>query len=80
VLDHRGEAPVSMLHALSHAALARAAALQGDVDAGQRHYEQLFGLWRDADPSVQPLRTARLEFARLVEGRAGDSIAKAKGR
>jgi tetratricopeptide (TPR) repeat protein len=76
VLDHRGEAPVSMLHALSHAALARAAALQGDVDAGQRHYEQLFSLWRDADSSVQPLRAARLEFARLVEERAGDSVAQ----
>ena len=62
ILDHRGEAPVSMLHALAHAGLAKAAALGGDVAAERRSYDQLFELWRDADGTLRPLREARRAY------------------
>jgi tetratricopeptide (TPR) repeat protein len=71
ILDHRGEAPVSMFYALAHAGLARTAALAGDLKATRSYYERLFDLWRDADATAQPLKDARLQYARLslVQGR-----------
>jgi tetratricopeptide (TPR) repeat protein len=66
ILDHRGEAPVSMLHALAHAGLAKVARLEGDTDATRRSYEQLFALWRDADATVVPLQEARRDYDRLT--------------
>jgi tetratricopeptide (TPR) repeat protein len=66
VLDHRGEAPVSMLHGLAHAGLARVAALEGDVAETRRSYEQLFALWRNADETLQPLREARRDYDSLA--------------
>ena len=54
-----------MLHALAHAGLARAAALEGDIEAARRYYEQMFALWRQADATAQPLLDARLEHSRL---------------
>jgi tetratricopeptide (TPR) repeat protein len=66
ILDHRGESPVSMLYALAHAGLARAAALDGDVEAARRYYERMFALWHRADATAQPLLDARLEHSRLT--------------
>lgn len=72
ILDHRGEAPVSMLYALAHAGLARAAALAGDTVPARRYYERFFALWRDADATASPLEDARQEYARVagVQGHA----------
>jgi tetratricopeptide (TPR) repeat protein len=66
ILDHRGEAPVSMLYALAHTGLARVAALAGDADATRRYYERFFALWRDAAATAGPMRDARLEYARIA--------------
>jgi tetratricopeptide (TPR) repeat protein len=73
ILDHRGEAPVAMLHALAYAGLAKAAALGGDAAAARRSYEQMFELWRDADETLRPLREARREYSSLART-AGDRI------
>lgn len=62
ILDHRGEAPVSMLHGLALAGLAKVAVLENDGAAARRSYEQLFELWRDADESLNPLRDARRDY------------------
>ena len=79
ILDHRGEAPVSMFYALAHGGLARAAALAGNVEATRSYYERLFDLWRDADATAQPLKEARLQYARLsVQGRP--DVSRASGR
>jgi tetratricopeptide (TPR) repeat protein len=80
ILEHRGEAPVSMLYALAHAGLARVAALDGNREAARSHYDRFFALWRDADPTAQPLKDAHLEYARLTgaPGRAG--VARSSGR
>ena len=62
ILDHRGEAPVSMLYALAHAGLAKAATLNGDVTSARRSLEQLFAAWGDGDESLRPLRDARRDY------------------
>ena len=80
VIDRRGEAPVAMLHALSHAGLARAAALQGNVASARQHYETLFTVWRDAGDAVQPLRAARVEFASLEAEPASAAVAQVSTR
>lgn len=65
IVDRRGEVPASMLYALAHLGLARAAALDGDVDTAARAYEALLAIWKNADADLQPLKDARVEYARL---------------
>lgn len=70
ILDHRGLLaptvfhPVAMtLYPLAHAGRARAAARAGRVEDGQRAWEALFALWKDADPDVPLLVGARRDRA-----------------
>lgn len=65
ILDHRGEVPTSMLYPLAYLGLARAATLTNDTEAAGKAYENIFTLWNEADSSLQPLKDARLERARL---------------
>jgi hypothetical protein len=68
ILDHRGLLaptvfhPVAMtLYPLAHAGRARAAARAGRMEDGQRAWEALFALWKDADPDIPVLVTGRRE-------------------
>ena len=70
ILDHRGVLapavfhPAAMtLYPLAHVGRARAAARAGRVEDGQRAWEALFGLWKDADPDL-PLLVAGKREAR----------------
>jgi Tfp pilus assembly protein PilF len=65
ILDHRGEAPASMLYPLAHLGLARAATLTGDRETARHAYSDFFALWNEADPGLQPLAEARTEYDRL---------------
>jgi hypothetical protein len=65
ILNHRGEAPDSILYPLSHLGAARAAALTGDTGKARHAYVTFLALWRDADPNLAPLQAARSELARL---------------
>jgi hypothetical protein len=65
VIEHRGEAPASVLYPLAHLGLARASALAGDTVTARAAYEDTFKFWPEADPDLQPLKEARLEHARL---------------
>jgi len=65
ILRHRGAAPASPLYPLAWLGAARAAALSGDLAAARTAYETLFAAWADADPTLEPLRQARAEYARL---------------
>jgi eukaryotic-like serine/threonine-protein kinase len=65
ILGRRGEAPDSILFALSQLGRARAAALAGDREASRKQYDAFFETWRDADSDLPPLREARREYARL---------------
>jgi tetratricopeptide (TPR) repeat protein len=65
IVGRRGESPDSVLLALSHLGLARAAAVTGDAAAARTAYDAFFAAWRDADADVPVLRQARAEYARL---------------
>jgi tetratricopeptide (TPR) repeat protein len=65
ILDRRGLVGVLPHYPLAHLGLARAAALTGDTAKSRKHYEEFFGLWKDADPNVSVLIEARKEYERL---------------
>ena len=62
IQDRRGVDPFSPLYPLAQLGLARAHALAGDKTASLKSYEELFRLWAEADPNVQLLREAQLEY------------------
>ncbi len=53
------------MSALARLQLARAFALSGDTSAATRAYDDLFTLWKDADPDLALLKDARAEYGRL---------------
>jgi eukaryotic-like serine/threonine-protein kinase len=67
IIDHRGEVPASPLYPLAHLGLARAAMLAGNAGQARQAYETFLALWKDADPNLQVLREARVEYERLPQ-------------
>lgn len=65
VLDHRGEASLSVLYPLARLGLARAAGLAGDTAASRKAYKDFFALWKDADADLPILIEAKKEYERL---------------
>jgi serine/threonine protein kinase/Tfp pilus assembly protein PilF len=65
LVDHRGLVINALYGALAHAELARAYALQGDASRARTAYENLFALWKDADPDIPILKQAKSECAKL---------------
>jgi tetratricopeptide (TPR) repeat protein len=65
ILDHRGEAPTSLLYPLAHLGLARAARLEDDLAQARRAYGTFLTIWHAADSTLPPLIQARSEYARL---------------
>jgi len=65
ILDHPGILPADEQRALAQLGLARADALQHDMPASRKAYEQFFADWKDADPDLPPLRAAKAEYAAL---------------
>jgi hypothetical protein len=53
------------LGALAHLGLARAYALQGDITKARAAYQDFLTLWKDADPDIPILITAKSEYARM---------------
>ncbi len=51
--------------ALAQLGLARALALAGEPEKARRAYEELFLMWKNADPELTALRQARQEYERL---------------
>ncbi len=45
--------------------LARAYVLMGDTEQGRQAYEELFELWKEADPDVSTLIEAKNEYGML---------------
>ena len=66
VLQHRGVDPFAQVLPLSQLGLARAHARSGNIDAARRAYDELFSLWKNAEPNLAPLAAARAEYARLT--------------
>jgi serine/threonine protein kinase/Flp pilus assembly protein TadD len=65
ILDHPGIDPASPLYALSHLGIARAYVVQGDTAKAKSAYQDFFALWKDADPDVPVLITAKAEYEKL---------------
>jgi len=54
-----------MEYPLSRLNLARAYALQGDAAQSHTAYQDFFAAWKDADPDIPILKTAKAEYAKL---------------
>jgi serine/threonine protein kinase/Flp pilus assembly protein TadD len=65
ILDHRGIDPTSPYLPLSKVGLGRAYALQGDTAEAKAAYQDFFAAWKDADPDVPILKTAKAEYEKL---------------
>ena len=65
ILDHREIEITSVLHPVAHLGLARAAALKGDLALSRKQYQDLFALWKDADPDLPILIQAKKEYEEL---------------
>jgi serine/threonine protein kinase/tetratricopeptide (TPR) repeat protein len=65
ILDHRGIVGLDPVGALAHLQLARAYASSGDKAKAKAGYEAFLSLWKDADPDIPILKSAKAEYARL---------------
>jgi hypothetical protein len=65
ILSHAGEAPLSILYPLAQLGLARAAVQAGDRSQALKAYQDFLNTWKDADPDLPILQSARAEYARL---------------
>ena len=65
VVDRKNIFPLSPLHALSRLHVARSLALAGDTAGARSAYQDLFVIWKDADPDLSALKQAKDEYARL---------------
>jgi serine/threonine protein kinase/tetratricopeptide (TPR) repeat protein len=65
ILDHRGIVGADPIGALAHLQLGRVFALSGDKIKAKAAYEAFLTLWKDADPEVPILRSAKAEYERL---------------
>jgi tetratricopeptide (TPR) repeat protein len=63
ILDHRGAVMNGIIGALAHLGIARAYALQGDTAKARVAYQDFFALWKDADPDIPVLISAKSEYA-----------------
>ncbi len=64
ILDHRGQAPLSVLYPLAHLGSARAAALAGDMAKSRAAYEDFFKMWKSADADLPILIDAKREYGK----------------
>jgi eukaryotic-like serine/threonine-protein kinase len=65
ILDHRGAAGFSAEYPLARLNLARAYMLQGDNAKARTTYQDFFASWKDADPDIPILKTAKAEYEKL---------------
>jgi serine/threonine protein kinase/tetratricopeptide (TPR) repeat protein len=65
ILDHRGVVGLDPIGALAHLQLGRVLALSGDKTKAKAAYEAFLKLWKDADPDVPILKSAKAEYGRL---------------
>jgi serine/threonine protein kinase/tetratricopeptide (TPR) repeat protein len=65
IVDHRGIVGLDPIGAVAPLQLGRAYASSGDKARAKVAYESFLGLWKDADPAIPILKSAKAEFARL---------------
>ena len=65
ILDHPGIVVSDPIGALAHLQLGRAYTLLGDKTKAKSAYQDLFALWKQADPDIPILKQAKAEDAVL---------------
>ena len=65
ILDHRGIVGLDPIGALAYLQLGRVFASAGDKAKAKAAYEAFLALWKDADPDLPVLRSAKAEYDRL---------------
>jgi tetratricopeptide (TPR) repeat protein len=65
ILDHRGIVGADPIGPLAHWQVGRAFALSGDKAKAKAAYEAFLALWKDADPDIPILKSAKAEYDRL---------------
>jgi len=65
IVDHQGVMALSPYRSLARLGLGRAFALSGDSAKARTAYQDFFALWKDADPDVPILKTAKAEYEKL---------------
>ncbi|MDE3168231.1 MAG: hypothetical protein KGN36_20680, partial [Acidobacteriota bacterium] len=65
IVDHRGIVGLDPIGALVHVQLGRTYALSGDKARAKAAYAVFLTLWKDADPDIPILKSAKTESARL---------------
>jgi eukaryotic-like serine/threonine-protein kinase len=65
ILDHRGIVGADPIGALAHLQLGRVFALSGDKSKAKAAYQDFLALWKDADPDIPILKSAKAEYDRL---------------
>ena len=65
ILNHRGLVGSDPIGALAHLQLGRVFMLSGDKIKAKAAYEAFLAAWREADPDVPILKSAKAEYARL---------------
>lgn len=65
LLDHRGLVGLDPIGALAHLQLGRMFASSGEKAKAKAAYDAFFTLWKDADPDVPILKSAKAEYEKL---------------
>jgi pentatricopeptide repeat protein len=65
ILDNWASRPEAAYIPLAHLGLGRSFALEGNTSAARAEYEQLFEIWKEADPDIPVLKQAKTEYANL---------------
>ena len=65
ILDHRGVVVDFPAGALTRLQIGRAYAMQGDSAKAKAAYRDFLILWKDGDPDIPLLMTAKSEYAKL---------------
>ena len=65
ILDHRGLVGLDPIGPLAHLQLGRVFAWSGDKTKAKTAYEAFLALWKDADPAIPILKSAKAEYDKL---------------
>jgi tetratricopeptide (TPR) repeat protein len=65
IVDRATIFPCEPVHTLVHLGLARAYALSSEPEKARKSYQDFFALWKDADPEIPVLVSAKAEYAKL---------------
>jgi serine/threonine protein kinase/tetratricopeptide (TPR) repeat protein len=65
IVDHRGIVGLDPIGVLAHLQRGRVFALSGDKNRAKAAYQDFLAFWKDADPDIPIMRSARAEYGRL---------------